>query len=398
MSVISPAQASSTEAIRTTQLLYIGMFLAFGVHAPFLSLHLKNHGFTPTELGLYISMFSFARVVVPPLLGFWADAGWGGVRLLRIVSIISLLGGVGLVLSPSAGTLSFIAITVYSIGRAPVVPLADGVALSALGKSDPILFGRMRLFGSASFWVASFICAIFYDFVSAHTFEVALIFGLLVAVFVSFWAEPFELKITRPTWKDFQELIHKPLFVGFLVVAFVVKLAESTFDVYLGIRLSAVGANWTTISIAWGLSILPEIVLFAYAGPYMSRIGLHRVLPFCAMIAALRWLLVGGFDSLWVLLLSQPLHAITFAAYYSASVAHVANCSADKLRHSGQAIFGAIVYGLGGMIGARLSGWVVTQTSIKIAFLGSAALAALGALAMWAMFKKYTKESPRQNK
>jgi PPP family 3-phenylpropionic acid transporter len=396
MSVISPAQPASTHAIRTTQFLYIGLFLAFGVHAPFMSLYLKNHGFTPQELGLYVSMFAFARIVVPPLLGFWADSGWGGVKLLRIVSIVALLGGVTLVLSPRAGTISFIAITVFSIGRAPIVPLADGVALGALGKSDPILFGRMRLFGSASFWVGSFLCAVFYDYVFSYSFEVAFLFGLVISMLVSFWAEPFDLKITRPTWVDFQTLINKPLFIGFLLVAFFVKIAESTFDVYIGIRLSAVGANWTTISLAWGISILPEILVFAYAGPYMSRLGLSKVLPFCAMMASLRWLLVGGFDSLWVLLLSQPLHAITFAAYYSASVAHVAHCSTEKLRHSGQAIFGATVHGLGGMIGARLSSWVVAQTSIKTAFLGSAALAFLGGFAMWMMFTKYTEKEPIQ--
>jgi PPP family 3-phenylpropionic acid transporter len=387
MSVISPAQPAAQQAIRTTQLLYIGLFLAFGVHAPFMSLYLKDHGFTAQELGLYISMFSFARIVVPPLLGFWADNGWGGVRLLRIISVISLIGGVGLVTSPEVGTFSLIAITIFSIGRAPVVPLADGVALSALRGSDPILFGRMRLFGSASFWITSFICAVLYDFVSKDSsFEISLLVGLVISIFVAFWAKPFDLTITRPSWNDFRALIRKPLFSGFLLLAFFVKIAECAFDIYLGIRLAEAGASWTTISLAWGISIIPEIFVFAYAGPFMSRIGLGKVLPFCAMIAALRWALLGGFDELWVLLAAQSLHAITFAAYYSASVAHVANCSSDKLRHSGQAIFSATVHGLGGMLGARLAGWFAMQTSIAMTFSVSAGIAAVSATLMAWMF------------
>ena len=41
------------------------------------------------------------------------------------------------------------------MGRAPMIPLADSVAFSAVGRADPRAYGRMRLFGSGAFLAAA---------------------------------------------------------------------------------------------------------------------------------------------------------------------------------------------------------------------------------------------------
>jgi PPP family 3-phenylpropionic acid transporter len=72
-------------------------------------------------------------------------------------------------------------------------------------------------------------------------------------------------------------------------------------------------------------------------------------------IGVLRFLLIGfGAESLLLLLFAQLLHAASFGAHHSASVATLQRWFGGPLQASGQALFISISYGLGGTAGGLL--------------------------------------------
>jgi PPP family 3-phenylpropionic acid transporter len=60
--------------------------------------------------------------------------------------------------------------------------------------------------------------------------------------------------------------------------------------------------------------------------------------------------------SLAVLLFAQLLHGATFAAYHAAAIAAVSQWFPGKLQSTGQALYGSLSFGAGGMVGGLSSG------------------------------------------
>jgi PPP family 3-phenylpropionic acid transporter len=100
------------------------------------------------------------------------------------------------------------------------------------------------------------------------------------------------------------------------------------------------------------------------------------------VVTALRWAVLGFSSSLWVLLLSQPLHAVSFAVYFVCAATYVARSAPAPLRHSGQALLSALVYGGGGALGSWIAGLVSAGWSVRGSFVMGAGLALVAALLM----------------
>ena len=99
--------------------------------------------------------------------------------------------------------------------------------------------------------------------------------------------------------------------------------------------------------------------------------------------AVLRFTLIGWYvDSLPLLLFAQVLHGATFGAFHAAAVALVHQFFQGRHQSKGQALFGSITYGAGGMIGGLLSGPLWTHWGASVLYSCSAGAALLGLLLM----------------
>ena len=77
------------------------------------------------------------------------------------------------------------------------------------------------------------------------------------------------------------------------------------------------------------------------------------------IITAIRWWLVGTVaDVWWLLLLAQLGHAFSFAVMHAVSMRYVQQLFPPALQSRGQALYASVGFGLGGALGAFLSGWL----------------------------------------
>ena len=94
-------------------------------------------------------------------------------------------------------------------------------------------------------------------------------------------------------------------------------------------------------------------------------------------------MLIGwGVDFLLLLLIAQVLHAATFGAYHAASVGLVHEFFQGRHQSKGQALFGSITYGAGGMLGGLASGPIWQHLGPSALYSCSAGAALLGLLLM----------------
>ena len=81
-------------------------------------------------------------------------------------------------------------------------------------------------------------------------------------------------------------------------------------------------------------------------------------MAFSFVAAVLRFVLIGwGADWLVVLLFAQLLHGATFGSNHAAAVAAVNGWFGSSHQARGQALYGSISFGAGGMIGGLISGY-----------------------------------------
>jgi len=104
----------------------------------------------------------------------------------------------------------------------------------------------------------------------------------------------------------------------------------------------------------WSFGVICEIVMLYFQGPLLQR-NLLTILKFATLVTSLRWLLLYLYpDSVTITFASQSLHAISFALYHTAAITYVFSLYTQK--KLAQQFFLGIAFGLGGSVGAVLSG------------------------------------------
>jgi PPP family 3-phenylpropionic acid transporter len=94
-------------------------------------------------------------------------------------------------------------------------------------------------------------------------------------------------------------------------------------------------------------------------------------------------------DVLWVLVLAQCLHALTFATHHTASVALLSHHFPGRLRGRGQALYTVIAYGLTGVLGGVVGGFMSERWGLVSVFQASVVTALLAVLSGWQVWRHH---------
>jgi PPP family 3-phenylpropionic acid transporter len=152
--------------------------------------------------------------------------------------------------------------------------------------------------------------------------------------------------------------------------------------VFYSLYLAQIGYSNTVIGLMWSLGVVVEILFFFYQAPIFRRFGVRTVMLASLLIAVVRFLLIGlGAQSLGLLLIAQVLHAATFGAHHSASVATLQRWFSGPLQARGQALFTSISYGLGGTIGGLILGGLWDTFGSRTVYLAAALFSLIAASA-----------------
>jgi PPP family 3-phenylpropionic acid transporter len=150
-------------------------------------------------------------------------------------------------------------------------------------------------------------------------------------------------------------LLRRREVAAFFASTFLMIAAHASLYVFYSLYLARIGYSKTVIGWMWSLGVIAEIVFFYYQAPVFKRFGVRKLMLAALLLAGLRFAMIGLFaQSLIALLIAQILHAATFAAHHSASVATMQRWFAGPLQARGQALYNSISYGLGGSLGGLI--------------------------------------------
>jgi PPP family 3-phenylpropionic acid transporter len=381
-----PEDAPVPAGLLSLRLYYFASFAALGAYLPYFPRWLEARGVEGIAMGIVAGLLPAMSVFGPPFVGLLADAlGLRG-SLLRIatggacLSLAALAAGAGRELPFAA---LFAAVLSYAVFRSPMVMLADVVAMER-AKAAGTTYGEVRLWGSVGFLVAAFATGRLLDPGAAVPLP-AVIAALLFVAFLSSIPLPARPVASRlPVAAEVRALLRAPSFAIFLAVSFTGTLAHSAYDLCFSLHLRDLGAASDT-GLAWAAGVLAEVGLLGVADRLLARSTPPRLLALSLLGAAGRWALLATVRSVPLLLVLQPLHAVSFALGWVSSVAYVKARAPAHALAAAQGLFTAVV-GAGSVVGMLAWGAIYRRAGGAAVFgaASAAALAGGAAATFWA--------------
>jgi len=393
-----PASGAPPAGLLSLRLYYFASFAALGAYAPFFPRWLEARGVRGLAMGAIAALLPAMGILGPPVVGLLADAlGLRG-SLLRVACLGACLSmgalGVAGALRPAL-SFGFIfgAVLLYAAFRSPMVMLADVVALERV-RAAGTTYGRVRMWGSVGFLAAVLVLGRVVDPAAASAVPVAIA-ALLLATTGAAWTLPAKPDGRRlPVVPEARALLAAPDFAVFLVASLLAQSAHAGYDLCFSLHLHDLGADGAVTGVAWGIGVVFEITVMIFAESLVARFSAPWLLVLSLFGAAARWALIASVRSLPALLAIQPLHALSFALWWLASLAYVRGRAPAHALATGQGLFSAAT-AVGSVLGMLVWGTIYRRAGGASVFGAAAVVALAAAMVALSWSRRASRRGPR---
>ena len=381
-------QASAAHTTTTRQLipfaaLSAAYFSHIGIVNTFISLWLKEIGYSVAVIGLIASVQAFSRLAAPYAWAWLGDHTGRQAHLLRISSCLALFGSLGF-FWPGGGALWLMACLLFMyLNNSALMPMSESAlsqVVTQTGVFNVKLHGRVRLFGSLGFMLTVLAAGAWFEVFGMRHFPLLCMLTLVMLV-ISCWQVP-EMRETSvqeaapPVWP----VLRQPQVAWMFVSIALHVLSHMAMYVFFSLYCDELGYSKTTIGLLWAVSVIIEIGWFFTQGRWLPRLSMPAWLIVGGAVTAFRFAITAGLgDVLWVLFAAQCLHAITFAAHHTACISLLAQHFPDNLRGRSMALYTVLGYGIPGVLGSWAGGLISEAYGMRSLFWFSSAVALIAA-------------------
>lgn len=360
---------------------YFFYFSFVGMFSPYWSLYLKSIHFDAVQIAILMSVQPVMRMLAPALWGWLADHTGKRLLVVQGAALCAAVTYMGVFFTTEFYPLLFV-IALMGFFWSASMPLVEATTLTYLGKNSAH-YGRIRSWGSVGFIVSVLGLGYAFDYIAIAWLLWAGAVIKLGILFFSRQIPPTEIVAHHTDSQPIMRLVMQPQVLALFGACFLMAVAHGPYYTFYSIYLVEHGYAKSAVGWLWALGVICEIAVF-FAMPWLlRRFSLPQILMVSFASAVLRFLIIGWCaDSLALMLFAQVLHAATFGAFHAAGVALIHHFFQGRHQSKGQALFGSVTYGAGGMLGGLASGPIWQHWGASVLYSMSAAAAFLGLLIM----------------
>lgn len=360
---------------------YFCYFAVVGITVPYLSVYFDSLGFTSREIGELLAVFAAAKILGPTLWANRADKSSAPLPVIRLGAGLSLAFFTAMFWVTDYWSIVFV-LALFSLFWTAIQPQLEVMTLSHI-YSNAHVYARMRLWGSIGFIITVVVSGELIGELSPHAF---VYIGWLI--FAALFISSLLLKQTRKVHKRKQEstsmksaLLDKN-FILFFIAGLLLQTSFGPYYSFFALYLTDLGYSSFQTGCYIALGAVAEIGIFLVAGKFIARYGCKTLLIVSFALTSIRWWGTGFVaDNALYLFLLQCLHAVSFGLYHSASIQFLSEHFDKSQQNRAQAIYIAGVYGIGGVIGAYVSGLLWQQgAGAQLSYQLAAAAALIAAI------------------
>jgi PPP family 3-phenylpropionic acid transporter len=367
------------------RLLFCLLGFAESALVPFLPLLLKDRGLSVQAIGAVLALNAAVGFAAGPLWGYLADSALGRERTLAFCLAATAAGSIALGFAHGVGVIAIVGSALWFV-RAPVMALADALALDRLGVGRRDAYGTVRLWMSVTFAIGAIVWGVLIAAVGIDlmAFGYAALTGvnaaLVIAVFRGRWPHPY--RAGRVAARA-AAIGSGPTMVLFLVALFLIFAPYAGAYSFVAVRISALGGGAVFIGLAAGLQAAAEVPSMIAA----SRFS-HRLRPAYIFAAGAAFYLVTY--AVWavatepaVLAATRVLAGFGFGLTSVGAVVIADELVPERFRATAQASSKAVTSGLAPVAGSLGGGLIYGAFGAPVMFAVAAVSTALSAGVAW---------------
>ena len=348
-------------------------FITWGIFLPYWTgwlVHAK--GLSVTEASLIMGFGLLARGVSTLLAFPLASKYWSSHTVILIFTVSSLVATILYIPSSSFITLSIVTI-VFSAVYPALLPAVDSAA-GALVQYEGVHYGKSRSYGSLGFVISVLIISMIIGYFGEQAILWSMMAGLCLMLIMGFLPIPTVL-LMKPTEKDRKEsLTMRSLwkvksFPIVLLIVILLQGAHASYYNYGYIYLQDLGVNQYYIGMVINIAVIFEIIFFLKADIMFKNWQPSSLLLLAASGSTIRWLLIFLFPNVWVFMISQSLHTLSFGVSHYAFIHYITKNLPKQQLANAQGIYSALAYSLSTAV-LTLAGGYLYEISPRLAFLG----------------------------
>lgn len=330
-------------------LFYLFYFAMVGVYVIFMPKVLKDIGYSAVDIGAIYTSAPLMRFILPFIFKRW-------IELTHRVFFVSLVATFAITVLfffaiHNFWLLLFLSL-LYGGAMGAALPFVETIAIEQIGKER---YGKIRLWGSIGFSLVAFVLGNILD--NYLTALIALSLMAFLTMTTGFVLAKFEKDSYREKEIDSSREFSLQKYWAFWASIFLFQFSFGGFYNFFTIYETSSGMALDIVSYLWIFGVACEIVMLIFQAPLLERFSLLTLLVVSTLSGVLRWLLIALYpENLLVVMFAQATHALSFALYYTASIAYVYQLYTQK--RLAQQFYLGIGFGLGGAVGAIVSGYI----------------------------------------
>lgn len=375
------------------RLYYFVAFGALGLYLPYFPSWLAARGFVGWRMSALVALLPLCQLASPTLVGLLADKWAIRGRMMTLCGAFTAAGLSGLCLVSFAFPripfwVAFVCVLAFASLRSPTIGLADVLSMEA--SRD---YGRTRLWGSIGFMVMAMLGGHFIDPVHPSELPVGLAAMMWTMVLVSCFLPKTSHLPPRPALSDARALLQQSGYRHLLLTMVLIFASMSAYDLCSTLHLVDLGASGTYVGAFWTIATFAEVIVMFFSARLVQHLRPGRALRLACGVMVLRWALLSTVSSLKLLLLLQPLHALTFGLMWVSAIGVLKRELGEKGTATAHGLFSSS-NALGAAAGLSIWGVLYQATSGATVFALAAVVVSLATASAHRLVRSSSGPSP----
>lgn len=377
---------------RWMSLNFFVFFLTWGIFLPYWTGWLvQAKGLSVTEASVIMGFGLLARGASSLFVFPLASKYLSSQTVIFVLTAGSLVTALMHIPSTTFVTL-FVVTMLFSVVFPPLLPALDTAAGTLVQQGD-VHYGKSRSYGSIGFIVSVLIISMITGYFGEQAILGSMVIGLCFMLFMRLLPTP-PILLAKPKVKDRSEsLTLKNLwkiksFPIVLLIVILLQGAHASYYNYGYIYLQELGVNKYYIGMIINIAVLFEIICFLKADRLFTNWRPSSLLILAAAGSTLRWVLVFIFPNVWVFMISQSLHALSFAVAHYAFMVYITKNLPKQQIPNAQGIYSALALSFSTAVLTLIGGFLY-EISPNLSFLSMIICTVPAILILLVTRKKY---------
>lgn len=250
-------------------LMYFFYFFSLAVFSGYISVYLMDKGYNASQVSMVVSWSFILSMVIQPIVGYLNDH-YQQKKLNMLILIIAAILGVCFIYAQNIYLIAIIYSLALGLFNAANPVIENMATLSRFS------YGKIRIWGTIGYAVASKISGVIYDYVSPEAMYAFFTIGLIFCVIGIYGTQ--NVKQVKTQKKEKSSGLLQKNFIIYLVIVCLFYAITNTNTTYLPAMFQDIGLSMSTTSSVIFILTLSELPVIFFSHQYMNKLTNKQLL------------------------------------------------------------------------------------------------------------------------